>query len=180
MIQLPSTSQTKLFNKVQVSMKGVRTVICNDMENLLQLYSSTTEDLHPFPTQCLIKTSNSINISQDAANKNTVSNETKWIGRCTHVGYMDMLSFSVLPMFLVMVNCVVTTLRIIMSACWAGQVFVSGRGCSIPQRHHECSLITFSPYTSLTPNKWSTRTMSRVGICMSNRGCAKATIGWFS
>ncbi|PBK95213.1 hypothetical protein ARMGADRAFT_790420 [Armillaria gallica] len=45
---------------------------------IFQLYTSkTTQDLHLFLTQCLVKTLNSVNISEDATNKNTVSNETK-------------------------------------------------------------------------------------------------------
>ncbi len=66
-------------------MKGSGQVIRNDTENIPQLYSSkTTQDLHLFPTQCLVKTLNSANVSQDAANKNTVSNETKMDSQNAH------------------------------------------------------------------------------------------------
>ncbi len=53
--------------------EGSGQVIRNDTENILQLYSLKTKNLQLSPTQCLIKTLNSVNVSQDATNKNTVS-----------------------------------------------------------------------------------------------------------
>ncbi len=78
---------------------------------------------------------NDVNVSEDA-NKNTVSNEAKWIGGMYTRGIHACAKFECLADILGNRRFVDTTSRMKTSACWAGKVFVIGKGCSTLRGNH--------------------------------------------